>query len=63
MAAHLGSWNGMILAILNLCHCDASHQVSAQSDLRFGRRGSLKTFKMAAMVAISDIGMEQFQQF
>ena len=22
----------------SLCHCDASHQVSAQSDLRFGRR-------------------------
>ena len=25
----------MILAILNLCHCDASHQVSAQSVLGF----------------------------
>ena len=24
--------NRMILAIFNLCHCDASHQVSAQSD-------------------------------
>ena len=23
----------MILAILNLCHCDAPHQVLAQSDL------------------------------
>ena len=32
-----------------LCHCDASHQVSAQSDLRFGRRCCLKNFQMAAM--------------
>ena len=31
-----------------LCHCDASHQVLAQSDLRFGRRCRLKNFKMAA---------------
>ena len=37
----------------SLCHCDASHQVSAQSDLRFGRRCQfgrrccLKNFKMA----------------
>ena len=34
---HLEHWNGTILAILNLCHCDASHQVLAQSNLRFGR--------------------------
>ena len=26
----------------SLCHCDASHQVSAQLDLRFGRRCRLK---------------------
>ena len=32
----------------SLCHCDASHQVLAQSDLRFGRRYRLKNFKMAA---------------
>ena len=32
----------------SLCHCDASHQVSAQSDLQFGRC-RLKNFKMAAM--------------
>ena len=32
----------------SLCHCDTSHQVSAQSDLRFGRRSRLKNFKMAA---------------
>ena len=43
----------------SLCHCDASHQVSAQSDLGFGRR-CLKNFKMATMVAILDIGMERF---
>ena len=30
-------------------HSDAYHQVSAQSNLRFGRRCYLKTFKMAAM--------------
>ena len=78
---HLGYWNGMILAILNLyvapiptikfwlkqtyglgkecrlknfkisnseslCHCDASYQVLAQSDLWFGRRCRLKNFKI-----------------
>ena len=31
----------------SLCHCDASHQVSAQSDLGFRRRCHLKNFKMA----------------
>ena len=31
----------------SLCHCDASHRVSAQSDLRFGRRCRFKNFKMA----------------
>ena len=31
----------------SLCHCDASHQVLAQSNLRFG--GCLKNFKMAAI--------------
>ena len=36
------------LAIESLCHCDASHQVSAQSTLGFGRRCRLKNFKMAA---------------
>ena len=40
----------------SLYHCDASHQVSAQSDVRF-RRCRLKNFKM---VAILDIGTEQF---
>ena len=38
----------------SLCHCDASHQVLAQSNLRFGRRLRLKNFKMA----ILDIGMK-----
>ena len=31
----------------SLCHCDASHQVSAKSDL-VHRRCCLKNFKMAA---------------
>ena len=39
---------------------DASHQVLAQSDLRFGRRYRLKNFKMAVMVTILDIGTEWF---
>ena len=29
--SHLGYWKGTILAIL--CHCDASHQVLAQSNM------------------------------
>ena len=41
------------------CHPDASHQVSAQSDLLFGKRCGLKNFKMTAMAAILDIGTEQ----
>ena len=40
------------------CHPDASNQVSAQSDLPFGRRCGLKNFKMTAMTAILDIGTE-----
>ena len=39
----------------SLCHCDASHQVSAQSDLVFKRRCRLKNFKMATMAAIPDL--------
>ena len=54
---HLGYRKGMILAILNLCYCDVSHQVSAQLDLGFGRRCRLKNFKMAAIL---DIGTERF---
>ena len=42
------------------CHPYVSHQVSAHSDLLFGRRCGLKNFKMAAMAAILDIGTEQF---
>ena len=42
------------------CHCDASHQVLAQSDLRFGRRCRLKNFKISAMAAILNIGTELF---
>ena len=44
----------------SVCHWDASHQVLAQSDLRFWRRGRLKNFKMAAMVAILDIKQNDF---
>ena len=44
----------------SLCHSNASHQVSAQSNLWFGRRCCLKKFKMASMAAILDIKMEPF---
>ena len=44
----------------SLCHRDASHQILAQSNLRFGRRCRLKNFKMAAMMAILDIETERF---
>ena len=47
----------------SLCRFDASNQVSAQSDLWFGRRCRLKNFKMAAVAAISDIGTERFFAF
>ena len=60
-SGHFGYRNGTILAILkSLCHCDASHQVLAQSDLRFGRRCLLKNFKMASMAAILDIRTKIF---
>ena len=39
------------------CHPDASHQVSAQSDLLFRRGCGLKNLKMAAIL---DIGTERF---
>ena len=47
----------------SLCHCDASHQVSAQLDLGFGRRCCSKNFNMAAVVAILYIETERFKQF
>ena len=36
----------------SLCHCDASNQVLAKSNLRFGRRCGLKNFKVAAILVI-----------
>ena len=36
----------------SLSHCDASHQVSAQSDLWSGRKYRLKNFKMAVILDI-----------
>ena len=36
----------------SLCCSDASHQVSAPFDLRFGKRCRLKNFKMAAILDI-----------
>ena len=43
----------------SLCHCDASHQVLAQSELRVGRC-RLKNVNMAFIAAILDIGTQQF---
>ena len=42
----------------SLCLSNAFHQISAQSNLRFGRRCRLNNFKMAPVAAILDIGME-----
>ena len=47
---HHGYQNGTILAI----------QVLAQSDLWFGSRYGFKNFKIAAVVALLDIGTERF---
>ena len=46
----------------SLCYCNASHLVSAQSNLWFGKC-HLKNFKMATMATILDIRTEQFSQF
>ena len=51
---HLGFPIGMILANFNLCHPDASYQVSSQLAFGFRRRSEKKSFKMATMVAILD---------
>ena len=39
------------------CHCDASHQVLAQSDLRFGRRCRLKNFKISWISERNDLAI------
>ena len=39
------------------CPPDASHQVSSQPDLLFGKRCGVKNFKMAGIL---DIGIERF---
>ena len=54
VSAYLGYQNRTISE--SLCCSNASHQVSAQSYLLFGKC-HLKIFKMATMVAILDIGM------
>ena len=58
--AILDIWMEWFLAILSPCLPNASHQVSASSDLLFRSRCCLKIFNMAAMVAILDIGTERF---
>ena len=44
----ISEWNDFSISEC-LCHSDASHQVSAQSDIRFWRRCRLKNFKMVAL--------------
>ena len=58
---HLGHLNGMILAILNL-YVAPMPPIKFQLNLTygFGRSCHLKDFKLAAVVAILDIGTEQF---
>ena len=52
---HHGYWKGTIFSNFeSLCHCDASHKVMAQSDLRFGNC-RLKNFKMAAIPERNDL--------
>ena len=53
--SHLGYWNGSISVILNLHVSPVPLIVSAKSHLPFRDRCHLKSFKMAAMVAILNI--------
>ena len=44
-----------------LCPSDASHQVSVQSNLRFGKRCSMKNFKMATDASYQVSAQSDFQ--
>ena len=59
-AAILDIWTERFSNPKSPCHPHAFQPVSAQSDLRFGRRCGFKNFKMAAMAAILDIGAAGF---
>ena len=50
----ISEWNNFSSSE-SACRPDASGQVSAKTDLRFGWRCGLKNFKMASMAAIFDI--------
>ena len=56
---HLEYWNWICNSESSF-HPYVSHQVSAQSDLPLGRRCDLNNFKMAVIVAILDIGTDDF---
>ena len=58
--SHLGYRNGTILAILNLCITVMPPIKFWLNPTRFGRRCRLINFKMAAVVAILDIGTKRF---
>ena len=57
---HLGYRNGTILAILNLCVTVMPPIKFQLNRTEFKRTCHLMNFKMAAMAAILDIGMERF---
>ena len=59
---HLGYRNGTILAILNFC-VTVMPPIKFQLNRTGFRRICLMNFKMAALAASLDIGMEQFSQF
>ena len=52
---HLGYWNKMILAILNLYVAPMSPMKLWLNTTRFGRKCHSKNFKIAAVVAILNI--------
>ena len=61
-----GCWRPSLISERNefsnfesLCHCDASHQVSTQSD-RVWEEMSFEEFQDGHSATILDIGMERF---
>ena len=63
MAAILDTGMGRFSNSESPCHPDASHKVSAQPDLLFGRIYGLKNFKMAAILDIATEGFKINQTY
>ena len=55
VGGHLGYLNRMILAILNLCGPNASHQVWAQSDIGFLSRCGFKIFNFGSLFVCVEV--------